>query len=93
MINAVTLFVLFGISVCIALSAYRAFIGPAIPDRVIALDNITTNIVAAIVVFAIREEQAMYIDAALVITLLSFLTTVSLAKYLLSGTVIDGTAY
>ena len=93
MINAVTLFVLFGISVCIALSAYRAFIGPTIPDRVIALDNITTNIVAAIVVFAIRAEQAMYIDAALVVTLLSFLTTVSLAKYLLSGTVIDGTAY
>ena len=93
MIDPVTLFVLFGIAVCIALSAYRALIGATIPDRVIALDNITTNIGAAIVVFAIRLKQAMYIDTALVIILLSFLTTFSLAKYLLRGTVIDGTAY
>jgi len=93
MIDPVTLFLLFGIAWCIGLSAYRALIGPTIPHRVFALDNITTNIVAAIVVFAIRAEQAMYIDAALVIILLSFLTTVSLAKYLLRGTVVDGSAY
>ena len=72
MIDSVTLFVLFGIAVCIALSAYRVIIGPTFLERIIALDNILNNIVAAIVVFAIWAKQAMYVDTALVITFCLF---------------------
>jgi multicomponent Na+:H+ antiporter subunit F len=72
------------------LSTYRVFRGPTIPDRVVALDNIATNMVALIVVFSIRAQSALYIDVALVIAILSFLATVAAAKYLLRGTVIDG---
>jgi multisubunit Na+/H+ antiporter MnhF subunit len=92
MIATVTLLVLSGIMLSILLSAYRVFWGPTIPDRVIALDNISTNIVAAIVVFAIRSHSALYTDAALVIAILSFLATVAAAKYILRGTVIDGSS-
>jgi multisubunit Na+/H+ antiporter MnhF subunit len=90
MIAAVTLLVLSGITFSIVLSAYRVFRGPTIPDRVVALDNISTNMVAMIVVFSIRSQSALYIDVALVIAILSFLATVAAAKYLLRGTVIDG---
>jgi multisubunit Na+/H+ antiporter MnhF subunit len=92
MIATVTLLVLSGIVLSILLSAYRVLWGPTIPDRVVALDNISTNIVAAIVVFAIRSQSALYTDVALVIAILSFLATVAAAKYLLRGTVIDGSA-
>ena len=92
MITAVTLLVLSGITFSILLSAYRVLRGPTIPDRVVALDNISTNLVAAIVVFSIRSKSALYIDVALVIAILSFLATVAAAKYLLRGTVIDGSA-
>ena len=64
--------------------------GPTIPDRVVALDNITINLVAAIIVISIRAQSALYIDVALVLAILSFLGTVAAAKYLLRGTVIDG---
>jgi multicomponent Na+:H+ antiporter subunit F len=90
MIAAVTLLVLSGITFSIVLSAYRVLRGPTIPDRVVALDNISTNMVAMIVVFSIRSQSALYIDVALVIAILSFLATVAAAKYLLRGTVIDG---
>jgi multisubunit Na+/H+ antiporter MnhF subunit len=90
MIAVVTLFVLSGITLSIVLSAYRVFRGPTIPDRVVALDNISTNMVAMIVVFSIRSQSALYIDVALVIAILSFLATVAAAKYLLRGMVIDG---
>lgn len=90
MIATVTLLVLSGIALSILLSAYRVLWGPTIPDRVVALDNISTNLVAAIVVFSIRSQSALYIDVALVIAILSFLATVAAAKYLLRGTVIDG---
>jgi multisubunit Na+/H+ antiporter MnhF subunit len=92
MIAPVTLLVLSGIALSILLSAYRVFWGPTIPDRVVALDNISTNLVAAIVVFAIRSRSALFTDVALVIAILSFLATVATAKYVLRGTVIDGSA-
>jgi len=92
MIATITLFVLSGITLSILLSAYRVLRGPSIPDRVVALDNISTNLVAAIVVFSIHSQSALYIDVALVIAILSFLATVAAAKYLLRGTVIDGSA-
>jgi multisubunit Na+/H+ antiporter MnhF subunit len=92
MIATVTLLVLSGITLSILLSAYRVLRGPTVPDRVVALDNISTNLVAAIVVFSIRSRSALYVDVALVIAILSFLATVAAAKYLLRGTVIDGSA-
>jgi len=92
MIATVTLLVLSGITLSILLSAYRVLCGPTIPDRVVALDNISTNLVAAIAVFSIRSQSALYVDVALVIAILSFLATVAAAKYLLRGTVIDGSA-
>jgi multicomponent Na+:H+ antiporter subunit F len=92
MIAAISLLVLSGITLSILLSTYRVLWGPTIPDRVVALDNISTNIVAAIVVFSIHSHSALYIDVALVIAILSFLATVAAAKYLLRGTVIDGSA-
>lgn len=90
MIETVSFLVLSGITLSIVLSAYRVLLGPTIPDRVVAFDNIMTNIVAGIVVFSIRSQSSLYIDVALVIAILSFLATIAIAKYLLRGTVIDG---
>ncbi len=92
MIATVTLIVLFGITFSIFLSAYRVLRGPTVPDRVIALDNILINLVAAIIVFSIRAKSDMYVDTALVIAILGFLGTVATAKYLVGRIVIDGTA-
>ena len=86
----VSLIVLGGITLSILLGAYRVLRGPTIPDRVVALDNISINLVAAIIVFSIHTQSALYMDVALVLAILSFLATVAAAKYLLGGTVIDG---
>lgn len=89
MIEAVSFFVLGGITVSIVLSAYRVFRGPTIPDRVVALDNISTNLVAAIIVYSIYIRSVLYTDVALVLAILAFLSTVAAARFLLGGTVID----
>lgn len=90
MIEMVADFVLAGIGLSILLSAVRIFIGPTLPDRVVALDNIATNNVAVIVVLSLRAGSEVYIDAALVIAILSFLGTVAISKYLMRNVVIDG---
>jgi multisubunit Na+/H+ antiporter MnhF subunit len=89
MIGVVTTLAVLVLALCIIMAAYRVFAGPSQPDRVIALEVIGTNVVGLILVLGIRSGSHIYVDAALVIALLSFLGTVSLAKYLAGGTVID----
>lgn len=90
MIERICFFMLSGITVSILLSAYRVIRGPSVPDQVVALDNIAINLVAAIIVISIRTASVLYIDVALVLAILAFLSTVAAARYLLGGTVIDG---
>jgi multisubunit Na+/H+ antiporter MnhF subunit len=89
MIEVVTTLAVLILALCIVMAAYRVFAGPSKPDRVIALEVIGTNVVGLIVVLGIRSGSRVYVEAALVIALLSFLGTVSLAKYLAGGAVID----
>ena len=89
MIDVVTTLAVLILTLCIIMAAYRVIIGPSQPDRVIALEVIGTNVVGLILVLGIKSGSRIYVDAALVIALLSFLGTVSLAKYLAGGTVID----
>jgi multisubunit Na+/H+ antiporter MnhF subunit len=89
MIEVVTTLAVLILALCIVMAAYRVFAGPSQPDRVIALEVIGTNVVGLILVLGIKSGSHIYVDAALVIALLSFLGTVSLAKYLAGGTVID----
>jgi multicomponent Na+:H+ antiporter subunit F len=89
MIEVVSTIAVLVLALCIIMAAIRVVVGPSQPDRVIALDVIAINTVGLILVLDIKSENRAYIDAALVIALLSFLGTVSLAKYLAGGTVID----
>jgi multisubunit Na+/H+ antiporter MnhF subunit len=77
------------LALCILMAAYRVIAGPSQPDRVIALDVIAINTVGLILILEIKSGHRVFVDVVLVIALLSFLGTVSLAKYLAGGTVID----
>jgi multisubunit Na+/H+ antiporter MnhF subunit len=89
MMQTVTTLAVLVLALCIVMAAYRVIVGPSQPDRVIALDVVAVNTVGLILVLGIRSGSRVYVDAALVIALLSFLGTVALAKYLAGGTVID----
>ncbi len=63
----------------------RAAAGPTIPDRVVALDTINTLVVAAMIVLGAAYKTIIYIDVAIVYAVLSFVTTLYIAKYLEGG--------
>ena len=67
------------------LSLLRAILGPTAPDRVVALDTINTLIVALMIILAVAYNQIIYVDIAIVYALLSFVTTLYIAKYLEGG--------
>ena len=72
-----------------ALAALRLALGPSIPDRILALDALYMNVVALAVLFGIRYDSFAYFEAALVIALFGFVTTVALARFAARGDVLD----
>ncbi len=66
-------------------AALRCFIGPTLPDRVVGLDTVNTLIVAIMVVLAVGLDQVIFVDIAIVYALLSYVTTLFIAKYLEGG--------
>ena len=71
--------------VCIGIALIRVAIGPTIPDRIVGLDTVNTIIVVAMVVLGAAFREVIYIDVAIVYALLSFVTTLFIAKYIEKG--------
>ncbi|MEC9483552.1 MAG: K+/H+ antiporter subunit F [Halomonas sp.] len=73
----------------ILLNLYRLAIGPSLPDRILALDTMYINSIGLIVLFCIWLNSKMYFEAALLIAMLGFISTVAVCKYLLRGDIIE----
>ena len=77
------------IAAALGLTLWRLYRGPAVEDRVLALDTLYINTVALLLVYGIELGSALYYEAALLIAILGFIGTVSLAKFLLRGDIIE----
>ena len=71
------------------LTMARLIIGPALPDRILALDTLYINAIAMLVLFGIWLGSDLYFEAALLIAVMGFIGTVAVAKYLLRGDIIE----
>lgn len=71
------------------LAMWRLVQGPGIGDRVLALDTISINAVAMIVLYGIAAATPMYFEAALLIAMLGFVSTVAYARFVLRRDVIE----
>jgi multicomponent Na+:H+ antiporter subunit F len=66
-------------------SLYRAIVGPTVADRVVAINMISTKITVIIILVALILGEKNYVDVALIYAMVSFITTISVAKYLERG--------
>ncbi len=66
--------------VCLAL--VRLYLGPTIADRVVSVDTVNTLMVAVLILLGVAYQQIIFIDVAIVYALLSFVSTLYIAKYL-----------
>ena len=64
------------------LCLYRAWRGPTIPDRMVAIDILGILVVGICALLAIYTRRDFLIDIALAWIFLSFIGTLALAKYL-----------
>jgi multicomponent K+:H+ antiporter subunit F len=89
MIATACVFALVVISISMMLNLYRLVAGPGVLDRALALDTMTINAIALIMVLGIWLGTTIYFEAALLFAMVGFLSTVAFCKYLLRGNVIE----
>lgn len=73
------------LAVAFAVAFVRLVRGPTLPDRVVALELITTIFVGVVAVWAIVSRQTVYLDVGIVLALVGFLSAVAFARYLVLG--------
>lgn len=78
---------IFGVS--LLLNFIRLLRGPDTVDRILALDTLYLNGLALLVVFGILLSSRLFFEAALLIALFGFFSTVVLCKFLLRGDIIE----
>jgi multicomponent K+:H+ antiporter subunit F len=89
MLDTVILIVFAMIGLSLLLNIWRLLIGLSIPDRILALDTMYINTIALIILYGINMGTALYFEAALLIAMLGFVSTVAVCKYLLRGDIIE----
>ena len=87
-VEPVVLGALVAISALCVACGYRVIRGPTIPDRVIAIDAIATNVVAISVLFAVLTGRGIFVTVGLVLAIIGFIATVTVAKFIVDGDVI-----
>ena len=68
---------------------YRLIRGPRAQDRVLCLDAMYVTAMLLVLTFGIRNGSTHYFEAALVIAIIGFVSSVALAKFLMRGEVIE----
>ena len=61
---------------------------PSNAVRILALDAMTLILVAVLVLFATSRQEAYFMDAALALALVSFVSTVAASRWLAAGRIL-----
>ena len=77
------------LSLAMACALFRMLRGPRAQDRVIGFDSLYVNAMLLLLTIGMRSGSVLYFEAALIVALLGFVSTVAFAKFLLRGEVIE----
>jgi multicomponent K+:H+ antiporter subunit F len=77
------------LALAMACAVIRLLRGPRAQDRVLALDTLYVDAMLLLLTLGIREATTLYVEIALVIAMLGFVSTAALARFLLRGEVIE----
>lgn len=77
------------VGVAMLMALWRLMRGPTVPDRILALDTLNVTAIAQLVLFGIYLQTPVYFEAALIIAMLGFVSTVVLCKYVLRRDIVE----
>ncbi len=68
-------------------ASWRVIVGATLPDRLQAVDLITTLLIGIIVMLALVEGTQGFVDMAIALAAFAFVGTISIARYISEGRV------
>jgi multicomponent K+:H+ antiporter subunit F len=77
------------VAIAMALNLWRLTRGPALADRILALDTLTINTIALVMLLDMALVTSVYFEAALILAMMGFVGTVALSKFVLGGDIIE----
>jgi len=77
------------LALAMACAAFRMLRGPRAQDRIVGFDSLYVNAMLLLLAIGMGSGSTLYFEAALIVALLGFVSTVALAKFLLRGEVIE----
>lgn len=81
--STIILFLIFGmLLISFILAFIRMLKGPDMSDRIAAMDLIASVTMAFILTYSVLVQKAIYFDIVIVISLISFISTVAVSTYL-----------
>ena len=82
MLAAVQTIALVMLACSTALAFVRLMRGPTLPDRVVATDLLGTLVVGLLVVSAAAADQPAFMDAAIIVALIAFVSNIAYARFI-----------
>ncbi|SLN71986.1 Na(+)/H(+) antiporter subunit F [Roseivivax jejudonensis] len=77
------------VSLAQVMAMVRLILGPNTADRILALDTMTLNAIGLIVLLGLAQGTQIYFEAALIVAMLGFVSTVGYCRFVLRGDIIE----
>ena len=89
MIEAALYFAFACYGIALLIDLWRIARGPDAADRILALDTMVINVIALLVLYGIARGTAVYFEAAMLVAMVGFVSTVAYCRFLLRGDIIE----
>ncbi|MBE0414115.1 K+/H+ antiporter subunit F [Yoonia sp.] len=89
MIEAAIIFAATCYGLALLLNLWRIVVGPDSANRILALDTMVINLIALLVLYGIWRSTPMYFEAAMLIAMVGFVSTVAYCRFVLRGNIIE----
>lgn len=77
------------VALSMLLALWRLLRGPTVPDRILSLDTLSVTAIAELMLFGMYLDSPVYFEAALIIAMLGFGSTVVLSKFVLRRDIVE----
>ncbi len=89
MLHTILIVAMLLIGLALLLNLLALLRGPSLPDRLLALDTMYINSIALLLCYGIYGASQLHFEAALLIAMLGFVSTVAVCKFMLRGDIIE----
>ena len=89
MISAALVFAFGCYGLGLVFNLIRLVKGPDDADRILALDTMVINVIALLVLYGILSGTGVYYEAAMLVAMVGFVSTVAYSRFVLRGDIIE----